>query len=237
MYKLIRQFNKHTICALAGLTGLLHVTLANANECLQVLPANATTDGIPRICQSSFSGTKRDYVCQDYRVGEQHYQVLYQSGTTPKAILQTGINHDTQLEIIAINNAVCPLPAPSGIPSHASHKGIGICLDQNDEMVPCSIYEHAEARERHQYRHMVFYKSSDQGNDIVTINTQAIDTNSDAMAAELAYQIGISLSQTECCAAQAIQYLAYAHKLFPHARVYREAYQLSLITIANIEIN
>lgn len=215
---------------LAGLTGLFQVMPAYANECLQVLPANTIEDGIPKICQSSFNGTKRDYVCQDYRAGDQKFQVLYQGGVKPKAILQIDTNNKSTLKLESVKQATCPLPAPTGIPSHALHRGIGICLDDNDETVPCSIYEHVEAREPVQYRHMIFYQS-DNEHDEVTINTQIYDANHDAMAAELAYQIGLNLSNTECCAAQAIEYLAYAHKLFPHAEVYRKAYQLSLNTL------
>jgi hypothetical protein len=235
MFKLTLQFKKYKVLALAGLTSLFQFSPVNANECLQMLPANTIKDGIPKVCQSDFSGTKLDYVCQDYRAGEQHYQVLYQGGVTPKAILRT--NTDNRVTPMAINANACPLPAPTGIPSHALHRGIGLCLDQNDDTVPCSIYEHAEAREPVQYRHMVFYKHNKPEQNKVSIETQVIDANHDAMAAELAYQIGISLSQTECCADQAIEYLAYAHQLFPHANVYRKAYQLSLNNLASNEVN
>jgi hypothetical protein len=84
---------------------------------------------------------------------------------------------------------------------------------------------------------LVFYKTDNKGDEKITIQTMSIQSNKDAMSAELAYQIGISLSKTECCAEQAIEYLAYAYKLFPHADLYREAYQLSLNTTADSNIN
>lgn len=234
MFKLMLLLNKHKLFMLVSLSGLMHFTYANANECLQVLPINSVEDGIPKVCQSDFTGSKLDYVCQDYRVGEQRYQVLYRGGVTPKAILQVEGNNKYQVMTLNTWKATCHLPAPPGIPSHALHRGIGLCLDQNDKPVPCSIYEHAEARQPARYRHMVFYKTDDKGYGEISIETKVIDSNNDAMAAELAYQIGISLSQTECCANQAIKYLAYAHQLFPHAKVYREAYQHELSILASL---
>ncbi len=237
MYKLILRLNKYRMIVLLSLISLFQVVPANADECLQALPVNAIKDGIPRVCQSNFTGVKLDYVCQDYRANGQHYQILYKGGVNAKAILQIDTHSKQQVQSVLMKGVACSIPAPSGIPAHALHRGIGLCLDQNDDTVPCSIYEHAEARQPVQYRNFVFYKTDNKGDEKITIQTMSIQSNKDAMSAELSYQIGISLSKTECCAEQAIEYLAYAYKLFPHADLYREAYQLSLNTIADSNIN
>ena len=64
------------------------------------------------------------------------------------------------------------------------------------------------------------------------IDVEDAGANKDAMVAELAYQIGTSLWQTECCHEQALQYLAYALQLFPRSITYRHAYQRSRAVLA-----
>ena len=206
---------------------------ATANECLDLLPDDTLVDGLPSICQSSFTGIKKDYSCQDYRSGETHYRVLYRGGLSPKAVLQ--INPDDTRYLVSSplfgnRKLRCPLTPPEGIPQHAVHRGLGICQDDNNQSVACSVFEHAEARQKEAYRFMTFYHSGDEQS--VSIDAQVAGTNNDAIVAELAFQLGMSLWETECCAEQAVEYLEYAYRLFPHAEAYRKAYRRTRVSLA-----
>ena len=83
---------------------------------------------------------------------------------------------------------------------------------------------------------MVFYKTNKQGLTDTLVDIQLDDINRDVMAAELAYQIGMSLSRTDCCANQAANYLAHVHHLYPHSNIYRNAYPASLANINKQEV-
>jgi len=206
---------------------------ASANECLDLLPYDTVADGIPSICQSNFTGIKKDYSCQDYRSGETRYRVLYRGGLYPKAVVQ--INPDNTRYLISStlfgdHKLRCPLTPPEAIPQHAVHRGMGVCQDDYDQLVACSVFEHAEARRTEAHRYMTFYHSGDEQS--VSIDAQVAGTNSDALVAEMAFQIGMSLWDTECCAQQAVEYLEYAYQLFPRAEAYRDAYRHSRVSLA-----
>lgn len=199
---------------------------AAANECLNLLPDDVKTDGLPRICESAFNGMAATYSCQDYVSGENRYRVLYKGGRSPKAVLALDTGGTEQLlssPLYGDRKMKCPLTPPAGVPKYATHRGIGVCHDEKDKPVSCSIFLHAAARQTEAHRYMVFYPNHRDGN--VTIDVQVAGNNDDAMVAEVAFQIGMSLWETECCSEQAVQYLAYAYSLFPRAEAYRQAYQ------------
>ncbi len=217
---------------------LLLTNYAVANECLDLFPYDTVADGHSKICQSDFNGISNHYSCQDYRSGETRYRVLYRGGLTPKAVIQ--INSDNNVQLISAPlfgdpRLRCPLSPPSGIPKHAEHRGIGICHDDHDRMVACSVFEHAAARQTEATRYMTFFDSHDR--PTVTIDAQIATSNDDAMVAELAFQIGMSLWDTECCAEQAVEYLKQAYKLFPRAEAYRTAYRRSRAILALKELS
>lgn len=206
---------------------------AAANECLDLLPYDTVADGLPEICQSSFNGVKKNYSCQDYRSGENRYRVLYRGGLHPKAIIQ--LNSDDSFYLVSSplfgdRKLRCPLRPPEGIPQYAVHRGIGVCQDDDDQLVACSVFEHAAARQTEAHRFMTFYNSDEK--QPVTVDAQVAGTNNDAIVAEMAFQIGMSLWDTECCAEQAVEYLEYAYRLFPRAEAYRKAYRRSRISLA-----
>jgi len=209
-----------------------------ANECLDILPYDTVADGLPKICQSKFNGINNTYSCQDYRSGETRYRVLYRGGLSPKAIIQ--LNPDSSRYLISApifgdRKLRCPLLPPVGIPKHAVHRGTGVCQDENERMVACSVFEYAEARQTEAHRFMTFYNHGHERS--VTIDAQTAGTNSDAMVAEMTYQIGMSLWDTECCAEQAVKYLEYAYRLFPQAEAYRNAYRHSRVSLALQELD
>jgi hypothetical protein len=225
----IRTFLK---TMLAGLVlGL--ASQVSANQCLDLLPYDTVEDGLPSVCQSSFTGIKKNYSCQDYRSGETRYRVLYRGGIYPKAVIQ--INPDNTRHLVSSSlfgnhKLRCPLKPPQGVPQHAVHRGMGVCQDDNDQLVACSVFEHAKARQTEAYRFMTFYHSDEEPS--VSIDAQVAGDNDDAIVAEMAFQIGMSLWDTECCAEQAVKYLEYAYRLFPRAEAYRKAYRHSRASLA-----
>ena len=100
----------------------------------------------------------------------------------------------------------CPLPVPASVPKHATHLGLGICQDENDASIPCSVYEHAPVRQRQTYRYLVLFHPGDRGSELV--HQMPVRDNPNAMVAELAYQLGLSLLETSCCSEQASAYRA-----------------------------
>jgi len=223
--------DNRTLLGIASRTVLSLLTMlflghASANECLNLLPDDAKPDGLAKICQSSFNGIEFSYSCQDYRSGDSRYRVLYKGGRTPKAVLALNADGSEQIlssPVFGDNKLTCPLSPPPGVPKYATHRGTGVCHDEHDKPVACSIFLHAAARETEAHRYMVFYPNHNANE--VAVEVQAAGNNEDAMVAELAFQIGMSLWETECCTREAVKYLAYAYRLFPRAEAYRTAYQ------------
>lgn len=221
------------IRCLLSLLALFFTTHAAANECLNLFPYDTVEDGLPKICQSAFNGVPSDYSCQDYRSGENQYRVLYKGGRTPKAILALNSNGSEQLlssPLFGNQKLKCPLKAPAGVPKYATHRGIGICRDENDKPVACSIFLYAAARDTNLHSYMVFYPKNKQ--EKMRVDVSDAGKNENAMAAEIAFQIGMTLWETECCSEQAVPYLAYAYHLFPRSETYRHAYQLGRAELA-----
>ena len=181
--------------------------------------------GQPKLCQSAYSGASQQYSCQDYQVNEQTYRFIYLGGLVPKAILALDSQNEEHLvwsPSVGDQKIDWPLPAPKGVPTEADHYGTGVCQDERGEKIACSVYENRVARKAEYHRYMVFY--APDGSGPTHIDEQVAGENENAMVAELAYQIGLSLFDTTCCSEQAMDYLELAHSLFPNAMVYRTAY-------------
>ena len=237
MYLRILSRGRYLQFLIAGFV-LAFASHISANECLDLMPYDTVADGLPKICQSDFNGVNNFYSCQDYYSDDTGYRVLYRGGNYPKAIVR--INTDGSQRLISAplfgdNRLNCPLKPPAGIPEYAIHRGTGICYDDNDQMIACSIFEHAAARQFEETRFMTFYTKHYE--EPVMIDAQFAGNNTDAMVAELAYQIGMALWDTECCAEQAVEYLAQAYQLFPRAEAYKKAYRHSRATLAIRELS
>lgn len=199
---------------------------ANVNQCHTFLPAKAQPVEHLKLCESAYTGYWQQYSCQDYQHGKERYRVIYRGGLIPKAIVTLNRWQQEQLiwsPVFGDRKMSCPLPPPNGMPSQASHRGTGVCQDDNDADVPCSVYEHKAARKTEYHRYMVYYQPNGDGAKI--IDGQVAGTNKNAMVAELAYQLGRNLLETNCCSEQAMHYLEFAHSLFPRAEEYHAAYQ------------
>lgn len=221
------------ILTITASLALLFSGTASANECLSAFPNGTVPHGNIKVCQSGFTGLHSQYSCQDYQHGNNRYRVIYKGGLEPKAIVKIKADKSEQLiwsPSFGDNKMRCPLPAPMSVPKHAIHRGLGICQDDNNTNIPCSVYEHAQARQNQAYRYLVFYMQGDAGPEVA--HQMAVGNNQDAMVAEIAYQLGISLLDTSCCSEQASAYLEHAHRLFPKANAYRAGYLDALEQLA-----
>lgn len=227
------MFRRFTLILISML--LAGLAQATRNECFNLLPSNVTKASEVRICSSSFNGITNYYSCQEYSAEDEHYRVLYKGGVTPTAILKFDKFNRRELvwsHLYGDQEINCPLAPPEGIPAQAAHQGIGVCLDDNDKYVPCSVFEHAGYRQAEAFRYFAFYDPN--GAENVTITTFVMGDNPDAITAELAYQIGVSLNQTDCCRTQALEYLEYAYRLFPSAYTYRVTYHRAKASLAAV---
>jgi len=211
---------------------LLFSGTVDANECFSKFPAGTAPLGSIKICQSGFTGLHSQYSCQDYRHKNSDYRVIYKGGLEPKAIVKLDAAGEQLIwsPRFGDHQMRCPLPAPASVPKHARHRGLGICQDENNANIPCSVYEHAQARQSRAYRYLVFYRQDGAGSE--TVHQMAVGDNQDAMVAELAYQLGLSLLETRCCSERASAYLEHAHRLFPKASAYRAGYLHALEQLA-----
>jgi hypothetical protein len=197
-----------------------------ANDCLALMPGQVSKLGELKTCQSAFNGPATQYSCQDYQSGAQRYRVLYKGGLVPKAVV--AIDTDDHERLIwstsrSDSKRYCPLSPPKGVPAKAEHRGTGVCYAEDDDAVPCSVYEYAAARQPYFRRYIVFYNPTGFG--YYHINGYVAGDNKNALVAEFAYQLGMSLLNTRCCSDQAMQYLEYAYRLFPKAEEYSKAYE------------
>lgn len=214
------------IRVVVSLLAMFAIAHAAANECLNLFPYDVTEDGPPKICQSALTGTPSNYACQDYRSGKNRYRVLYKGGRTAKAILvlkADGTHQVLSSPFRGDPKLNCPLSAPKGVPRYASHRGMGVCRDDKNMPVACSVFQYAAARQSVAHMYMVYYPNGTQHK--IQVEVEDAGANDDAMVAELAYQLGRSLLGTSCCSDQAMKYLAYAYHLFPRSETYRHAYQ------------
>lgn len=229
------QLSGSAVRSILTLFTLFWMVPATANECMNLLPYDTVADGLPKICTSSFSGQSESYSCQDYRSGENHYRVLYKGGRTAKAVQEIKANGSEVIlssPLRGDQKLDCPLKAPTGVPKYATHRGIGICRDEDSKVVACSIFEYAAARETLAHNYMVFYPNGTQHK--IHVDVENAGNNDHAMEAELAFQIGLSLMGTQCCHERAVKYLAYAYRLFPRSETYRHAYQRSRATLVTL---
>jgi len=186
--------------------------------------ASGPTAGLAKdffLCQSRHSGHPVTYSCRDYRIGNTIQRFYFHGGATPKAVA-TIVDRDVQSMETANTRLDYPVIPPKGIPASAQFMGSGICIDNRDRDVPCSVFAHKPARFPNTVRYMVFYDAAGKG--AVRIDRQNAGPNPDAIPAELAYQIGLSLVQADCCRRDGLGYLKMALSLFPDFDVCRDTY-------------
>jgi len=181
------------------------------------------------LCQSSHTGNPVTYSCRDYRVGNNIRRFYFNGGTIPMAVATIG-SPGSQLQSLEKTNVAMnyPVQPPSGIPSGAQFMGSGVCIDDLDRNVPCGVFTHKPARFPKTMRYLVFYDANGRG--VTRIDRQNAGPNPDAIPAELAYQIGLGLVESDCCRHDGLGYLKMALSLFPDSTEYRQAYERYLAT-------
>lgn len=177
------------------------------------------------LCESSYTGNIKLYSCRDYRHGDTLLRVYYKGGKTPKAIATINKkSNTTEFNVADKKNhplMVCNITPPKTMPRDVSYMGTGVCENDKQESIPCSLFKYASARNTEIYHYHVFYNN----NKSLHIDKLLTGNNiENAMTAELAYQIGLQLIKSNCCRKRALEYISHAYKLFPNAEEYRDTY-------------
>jgi len=95
--------------------------------------------------------------------------------------------------------------------------------------LPCSLFEHAGARDPEAKRYFVYYDPNGRG--VRQIDTVSAGRNVHVLEAELAYQLGQALAATGCCRDRAREYAAHAADLFPDDSTYHTALQEPMVPV------
>jgi hypothetical protein len=207
--------------------------MAAGNDCPALLPAGAGSFGEPRLCLVGGSGADRLSVCRDYGEEQKRYRLVFRGGTVPAAMLELSAAGDAQRS--ATDGQACDLGRPAGVPAAATYRGTGVCRDARDQPLPCSVYEHATARDPDLLRYFVYYEPDGRG--VRRVDTVSAGRNERALEAELAYQLGVALMRSGCCRDAARGYLIHAVTLFPRDAVYLRALGDLMVAQARPEID
>lgn len=220
------QTARTTCCGLLLAAALGFAANTRAAECLGLIPQTALPDGEMWLCVSGHNGRLERFSCQDYMDARGRYRLFFRGGVVPKAVaifLHDGprvfqlTEHDS-----AAPRHTCKIATPAGVPEEALHLGTGVCRNDCDKEVPCSVFRLEAARYPAIVHYTVLYDS--QGYGPVSMDTRKLETNDEALIAELAYQFGLNLSHANCCMDQALDYFGHAYQLFPDDAQYRESY-------------
>jgi len=194
--------------------------------CSAILPLNAAMVDSLQLCQSDHTGKNILYACQHFATADGKYRVYFKGGLEPKAIAAVSENGEVRellwVETSQRNRPFCQLPPPLQVPDGASFKGAGVCLNDEDESIPCSVFRHKAPGIKTLSDYMVFYHPDGSGAESTSVIY--VGVNQDAEPAEFAYQIGLSLLKTHCCRQRGFKYIARAHQLFPHYKRYQKTY-------------
>lgn len=211
-----------------------------ADNCLNYLSAGAEAIGEFAICRVTHKGKPGTYACQRYQDSSRMFVILFNGGTSPQVIYSTDLDLQQPIRVewdraTANTRLSCQLARPDSIPASARYLGTGVCENDANRKVPCSLYHHAAARSKTMEHYMVFFDVHGRGASSVEIFPSG--ENNQAMIAELAYQLGMAKMKTACCRRQAAAYLRFAYEAFPRSKVYRDAYfalSLSIQATANV---
>lgn len=205
--------------------GTEHLERDKQVVCSAVIPADAEITGSLHLCKSG--QVKETYACLDLKSESGKYRLMFRGGVTPALI--TGIKNDgrtaetlwskkdTQQQV------ACDLPVAESIPAESEFKGAGVCSGESGETLPCMVYRYKGYRQTSIIDYMILYNFD--GSKVHGIVPVHIGDNHEAMTAELAYQLGLSLIGSECCSERGKKYVEYAYQLFPRSDVYLKTYQ------------
>jgi hypothetical protein len=216
----------------AAALGATPVAMAAGNGCPSILPADAIAIGAPRLCRAGAADGGELSVCREYSDERNVYQVVFRGGPSPKAVYERAVAvarpdaNAAQTTRHVVGEQRCDLEPPPGVPAGATHLGTGVCEDENGRALPCSLFEHAGAREPEAMRYFVYYEPD--GDGVRRVDVLSAGRNEHVLEAELAFQLGQALASASCCGDQARAYLAHAAALFPDDGMYRAALTVQL---------
>jgi hypothetical protein len=236
-----QSFSLIWIRAMLILSGILFGSVAYASDCYRHMPQEARPTGDFTLCQSAPKGGLETFSCRKYRDDNNVFVLLFKGGPSPKAIYHHQSDQATEQKLIWASNGVeaplyCDQERPSGVPPSAIYRGTGVCLNNQDQEVPCSVFEQItdeDAKIPEIQRYLVFYDPAGGGPTQIGVTTQRGDKvvqaktseSDDTFTAELAYRLGMALLNTACCRERGAAYLHHAYEMFPDSAAYRKAYQ------------
>lgn len=186
---------------------------------------NAGAESEWYLCESERNPAAGPFACLRYRVDGRTHVLLYQGGPAPRAIrADDGARHRADERWLSAQERVAlrhALPRPPAVPHAAHYRGTGVCSDERERPLPCSLFEYAGARQPEAMRYFVFYEPD--GGGVRRVDALSAGRNEHALEAELAYQLGRTLTRSDCCREQARAWFAHAVTLFPDEPDYRAA--------------
>ncbi len=199
-------------------------------SCSAFLPADATPVRDLHICRSRHDGKNTVYACQDFASGDEFYRVLFKGGRNPKAITALAADGEAGRVIWSEDEEtdppVCSLAPPPQAPATNQFVGVGVCKDDAGQSVPCAVFRRKAPRAQITTDYLVFYHADGSGPQRAI--PMYVETDPDALPAELAFQIGRRLVKSRCCRHRGLQYLQYASQAYPDSNLYRKALQESV---------
>jgi hypothetical protein len=220
-----RRLVTHVMLVAMGLLAISSPAVGSDNVC-SILPAGARALGEPRLCQFDSRNDHALAVCREYSDDQKIYQLVYQGGTMPVVMdISAGTKFPKMKRVIPeqpnAGRQSCEMLRPDGLPAAAIYRGTGVCQDELGQPLPCSLFEHHGAREPEAKRYFVYYDPTGRG--VQRLVSLSAGINTDALEAELAFQLGRALDQTRCCPDLARAYQNHAQALFPDEPLYSVA--------------
>jgi hypothetical protein len=191
----------------------------NQAICSNFLPADARPVASLRLCRFGLDGQTAIYACQDFRSGGERYRVMFKGSHHPQAI--TMLTADGEVSKVIWSRTknskqpVCSLTPPPQAPATNQFVSAGVCADDDGQSVPCAVFRRKAPRAQLITDYLVFYRTDGSGPHHAI--PMYVDTDPDALPAELALQIGQRLMKKPCCQHRGRQYLQYASQLNPEA--------------------
>ena len=215
---------------LLALVASLPGARADGNDCPAIVPADAVALGELRLCNATSGSPDELSACRNYGADSHTFRIDFRGGVVPVAVRRLAVA-STQDEaspapatVIEAGKRGCDLTRPAGVPRNAVYRGTGVCRDEHDKALPCSVYEGASARQPVAMRYFAYYEPDGRG--IRHVDSLPAGPNKSALEAEVAYQLGQALAASECCREQARSYIAHAVGLFPDDSTYRATFDL-----------
>jgi hypothetical protein len=199
----------------------------NRASCPAFLPADATPVRSLHLCRSGSDGSMAAYACQDFVSGQERYQVMFKGGSNPRAIIRLAADGEVS-EVVwsgtkKTEHPVCNLASPPQAPGANHFISAGVCTDDDGKSVPCAVFRRDSKYATLVTDYLVFYNADGRGPHHAI--PMYVDTDPDAIPAELAFRTGMRLVKSSCCRHRGLQYLQYVAQISPNSTLYREALQ------------